>query len=71
MAAATLDDYVGFYQFNDNAVYTVTRDADHLLTRLTGQRDVPFNAQSPTEFFNDDIRAQIIFVRGKPGPATP
>ena len=62
MAAATLDDYVGFYQFNDNAIYTVTRDADHLLTRLTGQHDVPFNAQSPTEFFNDDIRAQIIFV---------
>ena len=70
VAAATLDDYVGFYQFNNNAVYTVTRDADHLLTRLTGQRDVPFNAQSPTEFFNDDIRAQIIFVRGERGPAT-
>ena len=70
VAAATLDDYVGFYQFNDNAVYTVTRDADHLLTRLTGQRDVPFNAQSPTEFFNDDIRAQIAFVRGERGLAT-
>jgi len=70
VAAATLDDYVGFYQFNDNAVYTVTRDADHLLTRLTGQHDVPFNAQSPTEFFNDDIRAQITFVGGERGPAT-
>src|SRR5512132_3072183 len=32
VAAATLDDYAGFYQFNDNAVYTVTREADHLLT---------------------------------------
>ena len=70
VAAATLDDYVGFYQFNDNAVYTVTPDADHLLTRLTGQHDVPFNAQSPTEFFNDDIRAQITFVGGERGPAT-
>ena len=70
LAAATLDDYVGFYQFSDNAVYTVARDADHLLTRLTGQRDVPFNAQSPTEFFSDDVRAQITFVRGERGPAS-
>jgi hypothetical protein len=70
VAAATLDDYVGFYQFTDNAVYTVARDADHLLTRLTGQRDVPFHAQSPTEFFNDDVHAQITFVRGERGPAT-
>ena len=70
VAAATLDDYVGFYQFNDNVVYTVARDADHLLTRLTGQRDVPFNAQSPTEFFSDDVHAQITFVRGERGPAT-
>jgi hypothetical protein len=70
VAAATLDDYVGFYQFNDNAVYTVARDADHLLTRLTGQRDVPFNALSTTEFFSDDVHAQITFVRGERGPAT-
>jgi hypothetical protein len=70
VAAATLDDYAGFYQFNDNAVYTVTREADHLLTCLTGQRDVPFDAQSPTEFFNDLVHAQITFVRGERGPAT-
>jgi glyoxalase superfamily protein/uncharacterized protein DUF3471 len=68
--AATLDDYVGFYQFNDNAVYTVARDADHLLTRLTGQRDVPFHAQSPTEFFSDVVDAQITFVPGGGQPAT-
>jgi hypothetical protein len=70
VAAATLDDYVGFYQFNDNAVFTVTREADHLLTRLTGQRDVPVYAQSPTEFFSDVVHAQITFVRGERGPAT-
>ena len=43
--AAILEDYAGFYQLNDNAVYTVVREADHLLTRLTGQSDVPFHAQ--------------------------
>jgi len=70
VATAILDDYVGFYQFLDNAVYTVTREADHLLTRLTGQRDVAFHAQSPTEFFSDVVHTQITFIRGEPGPAT-
>ena len=65
MDTAILDDYAGFYQLNDNAVFTVTREADHLLTRLTGQRDVPFYAQSPTEFFSDVVDAQITFVRGE------
>ena len=65
MATAILDDYVGFYQFNDSAVFTVTREADHLLTRLTGQRDTPIYPQSPTEFFSDVVDAQITFVRGR------
>lgn len=68
--AATLDDYVGFYQFNDNAVYTVVRDVDHLLTRLTGQRNVSFHAQSPTEFFSDEVHARITFVPGDGDAAT-
>lgn len=62
VAAATLDNYVGFYQFNNNAVYTVAREADHLLARLTGQRDVPFHAESPTEFFSDMVDARITFI---------
>lgn len=67
--AAILEDYAGFYQLSDNAVYTVVREADHLLTRLTGQSDVPFHAQSPTEFFSDIVNAQITFIRGERGPA--
>ena len=68
--AAILDDYVGFYRYNDNSVYTVTREADHLLTRFMGQRDVVFHAQSPIEFFSDVVHAQITFVRAERGPAT-
>jgi Glyoxalase superfamily protein/Domain of unknown function (DUF3471) len=68
--AAILDDCAGFYQLGDNAIFTVTREADHLLTHLTGQRHVAFYAQSPTEFFTDVVDAQITFVRGKRGPAT-
>jgi len=68
--AAILDDYAGFYQLGDSAVFTVTREADHLLTHLTGQRHVAFHAQSPTEFFTDIVDAQITFVRDERGLTT-
>jgi hypothetical protein len=62
--AATLDLYVGFYQLNDNAVFTVTRDENHLVTRLTGQGAVPFYSQNDTEFFAKIVDAQISFIPG-------
>lgn len=68
--AVILDGYAGFYRLNDNAVFTVTREADHLLTHLSGQFHVPFHAQSPTEFFADVVDAQITFVGDGRGPAT-
>ena len=67
---AILDAYAGFYQLDDNGVFTVTREADHLLTHLTGQQHVAFFAQSPTEFFAEVVDAQITFVQGGRGPAT-
>lgn len=70
VAAATLDGYAGFYRLNDNAVYTVARDADRLITRLTGQHDVAFDAQSPTEFFSDLVDARITFLPGETETAT-
>jgi len=68
--AVILDGYAGFYRLDDNAVFTVTREADHLLTHLSGQFHVPFHAQSPTEFFADVVDAQITFVGDGRGPAT-
>lgn len=68
--AAILDDYAGLYQLEDSAVFTVTREADHLLTHLTGQKSLAFHAYSPTEFFTDVVDAQITFVRDGSGPAT-
>jgi hypothetical protein len=65
-----LDSYTGFYRLDDNAVFTVTREADHLLTHLPGQIHVPFHAQSPTEFFSEIVDAQITFVGDGRGPAT-
>jgi hypothetical protein len=68
--AAILDTYVGFYELTDSAVLTVTREEDHLVTRLTGQTPVAFFAQSRTEFFARIVDAQISFVTDTKGPAT-
>jgi Domain of unknown function (DUF3471) len=68
--AAILDEYVGFYQPHENAVFTVTREENHLVTRLTGQRSVPIYAQSNTEFFAKIVDAQISFITGVKGQAT-
>jgi hypothetical protein len=67
---AVLDAYVGFYQLSDSAAFTVTRDDKHLITRLTGQREVPVHAESNTEFFAKVVDAQISFVPDVNGQAT-
>jgi hypothetical protein len=67
--AATLDGYAGFYQLDDNAVMTVTRDGNHLLMRLTGQGPVPWYAESNTEFFAKVVDAQISFIADARGQA--
>lgn len=70
IAATVLDGYVGFYQHpNGNAIMTVTRDRDQLLTRLTGQRHVPIYPESNTEFFAKVVDAQISFVTDARGQA--
>jgi hypothetical protein len=68
--AVILDAYVGFYQLNDNTVVTVRRDDKHLVTRLTGQREVPIYAESNTEFFAKVVDAQISIVTNAKGQAT-
>jgi hypothetical protein len=67
---AMLDAYAGFYQLSDNAVLTVTRDENHLVTRLTGQRSMPIYAESNGEFFAKAVDAQISFITDGKGPAT-
>lgn len=68
--AATLDGYVGFYRPDHEAVFTVTREGNQLITRLTGQRSLPIFAQSDTEFFAKLVDAQISFVTDANGHAT-
>jgi len=47
---ATLDGHVGFYQLNDHAVFTITRNGQQLNAQLTGQPSVPIFVRSSTEF---------------------
>jgi Glyoxalase superfamily protein/Domain of unknown function (DUF3471) len=68
--AATLDGYVGFYQPEHEAVFTVTREGHQLITRLTGQRSLPIFAESDTEFFARAVDAQISFITDAAGHAT-
>jgi hypothetical protein len=59
---ATLDRYVGFYQLSAQAVMTISRDKDQLISRLTGQRSLPLYGESKTEFFAKLVDAQISFL---------
>ncbi|WP_375789029.1 glyoxalase superfamily protein [Bradyrhizobium sp. Pha-3] len=70
VATAMLDGYAGYYQLSDQAVLSVTRDHHHLVIQLTGQRAVPFFAESQTEFFAREVNAQISFVIAADGQAT-
>ncbi len=63
-----LDGHVGFYQLNDNAVLTITRNGQQLNARLTGQRTFPIYARSNTEFSYKD--AQISFITEPDGQTT-
>lgn len=66
---AILDGYAGFYKLNDNAVLTVTREGNYLVTRLTGQGAVPIYARSKTEFFARAIDVQASFILAGNGQA--
>ena len=66
---AVLDRYVGFYRMSEQAVMTISRDGDQLISRLTGQRNVPLYGESKTEFFSKLVNAQISFITDKSGRA--
>jgi beta-lactamase regulating signal transducer with metallopeptidase domain len=60
--AATLDGYVGSYQFGEHGVFEITRKDQHLFAQLTGQPAFEIYAQNSTEFFYKVVNAQITFI---------
>ena len=69
LEGAILDRYVGFYRLSEGAVMTISRDGDHLISRLTGQPSVRLYAESKTEFFAKVVNAQISFIPDASGMA--
>lgn len=65
--ASVLDGYSGFYRLGDNAVFSVTRVGDQLITQSTGNRPVPVYARSRTTFAAKGTDGQITFVMGAGG----
>jgi hypothetical protein len=64
------DGYVGYYKFTETAVMTISRDGDHLYTRLTGQGPVEIFPSSKTEYFAKVVKARITFDTDPQGRAT-
>jgi beta-lactamase regulating signal transducer with metallopeptidase domain len=64
------DKFVGFYQFNPGAFFTITRKEEHFFARLTGQEDVEEFPESPNKFFAKVVHAQISFITDPQGNVT-
>ena len=65
-----LDGYVGTYQLNPQLVFTVTRDGDRLLAKLTGQDTFEVHPYGERDFFYTIVAAQLSFVPGPDGKAS-
>jgi serine-type D-Ala-D-Ala carboxypeptidase/endopeptidase len=64
---ATLQDYVGQYQFNFGGVLEVTLRDTQLQAQLTGQPVVPIYASAADKFFYKIVDAQLDFERDPGG----
>jgi hypothetical protein len=64
------DQYVGYYQMEPDLVFTITRDGDHFLSRLSGQQNVELYPESSNKFFATVVAAQLSFVTDAQGRAT-
>jgi hypothetical protein len=68
--AKALDGLDGFYQINDEKVFHVTHEGDHLYNQTTGQKRVEIFPESPTKFFYTTSPTQLTFERDAQGAAT-
>jgi hypothetical protein len=68
--SSLLDGYVGAYQLKPQLVFTVTREGDHLLAKLTGQQTYEVHPYTERDFFYTIVAAQLSFVPGSDGKAS-
>jgi BlaR1 peptidase M56 len=62
VAATPSDTYVGHYQLNARAVFTVTRLDDQLFAQITGGRKLPLRPASDGEYLFGSSASRISFV---------
>lgn len=67
---AILDTYVGEYELAPGAVFTVRREGNRLMARLTGQSFLEIFPESETDFFYKAVDAQITFLKDSDGKTT-
>ncbi|HMJ31510.1 MAG TPA: M56 family metallopeptidase [Xanthobacteraceae bacterium] len=60
--AAALDRYVGYYQLNPRAVFTITRTDEQLFAQLTGQRTLPLRPAGNGEYVYGSAALRMSFV---------
>ena len=70
LPTATLDRYVGNYKMNEQTVFDVSRDADRLIVKITGQPAFEVFAERENFFFWKIVDAQIEFANDGTGGAT-
>lgn len=61
------DGCVGEYEMAPGAVFTIRKEGDRLMARLTGQSFLEIVPESETEFFYKAVDAQITFVKNGQG----
>lgn len=66
----TLDLYQGEYQLDAETILTISRQGDKLILEARGVLKTELFAESETEFFIEEIDAQISFVKDKTGKVT-
>ena len=65
--AKVYDAYVGEYELAPGAVFTIRREGDRLMARLTGQSFLEVFPEAEMEFFYKVVDAQITFVKNNQG----
>jgi D-alanyl-D-alanine-carboxypeptidase/D-alanyl-D-alanine-endopeptidase len=70
LPAEVLDQYAGVYTLDKNARFTLVRQGNGLVARLTGQPFFPIFASAKDEFFYKTVDAQLSFHRDAGGKIT-
>jgi hypothetical protein len=65
-----LERYVGVYELQPGFDLTIYLEDGRLMTQATGQNTIEIHASSETEFFAEEIGAQLTFVLGPDGKAS-